>query len=148
MPQSLSKVYIHFTFSTKYRERLITNELRPKLHAYIIGVIGKLGASVVEVYANPDHVHILCTLPRVVAISKLMQEVKASSSKWLKSQGISGFRWQDGYGAFSVSYYDLNKTANYIRNQEEHHKKKDFKKEYLNLLEDHNIEFDVNYLWD
>ncbi|NOX45706.1 MAG: transposase [Chlorobi bacterium] len=103
MSQSLAKVYIHNVFSTKHCVPLITDDVRKNLHSYIIGTLSNIGSYVNEIYANPDHIHVLCTLPRVVTIAELISKIKTPSSKWLKKQGIENFAWQDGYGAFSVS---------------------------------------------
>ena len=100
MPQSLSKIYVHVVFSTKYRQRIIHDEVRPKLHSYMVKTFSALGSYVHEIYANPDHVHILCVLPRTITIAELVSKVKSSSSKWLKTQGIENFTWQRGYAVF------------------------------------------------
>ena len=80
MPQSLSKIYIHCVFSTKKRKPLITNLIRDDLHSYMVGTLSKLGSFVYEIYANPDHVHILCALPRTITVAELISKVKSSSS--------------------------------------------------------------------
>jgi REP element-mobilizing transposase RayT len=94
MPQSLSKVYIHYVFSTKNRKPIITNDVQADLHKYIIGIFSNYGSYVNAIYANPDHIHILCTLPRTITIANLISKVKSSSSKWIKTKGISDFSWQ------------------------------------------------------
>ena len=148
MSQSLSKVYLHCVFSTKYRLHVITDSVRNDLHAYIIGTLSKNGSYVEEIYANPDHIHVLCTLPRTITIAKLISIIKTPSSKWLKTQGISNFAWQDGYGTFSVSSSQLTIVKNYINNQPIHHNKASFKDEYREILNKYEIEFDERYVWD
>ncbi|MCF8333953.1 MAG: transposase [Bacteroidales bacterium] len=103
MSQSLAKVYLHIIFSTKNHQKFIDEPIREKLQAYMVGANSKNGSYTEEIYANPDHVHILCTLPRVITIAKLIYNIKTSSSRWMKTQGISTFGWQDGYAVFSVS---------------------------------------------
>lgn len=148
MPQSLSKIYIHCVFSTKKRMPLITSAVRDDLHSYMIGTLSKLGSYVYEIYANPDHVHILCTLPRTITVAELMSKVKSSSSRWIKTQGITNFSWQDGYGAFSVSSSKLGIVKNYIINQVEHHKKDSFQDELRKFFEEYEMEYDERYVWD
>lgn len=148
MPQSLSKMYVHCVFSTKNRVPLITDEIRSDLHSYIIGTLSNIGSFVFEIYANKDHVHILCVLPRTRTIAELISKVKTSSSKWMKKQGITNFSWQGGYGAFSVSSSVVNVVEKYIKNQEEHHKKKPFKDEFRRFLQEYKLEYDEKYVWD
>ena len=148
MPQSLAKVNVHIVFSTKLTKRIITNEIQKELHAYIIGTLSKLGSYTFEIYANPDHVHILCTLPRTITIADFISKIKTSSSKWIKTKGINNFAWQDGYGIFSVSSSKVEVVENYIRNQSKHHKKLSFKDELRKFFIEYGIEFDERYVWD
>ena len=148
MPQSLSKVYLHFIFSVKNRDKLISEDVKSKLHSYIIGTAKNLGSYIEEIYANKDHIHILCTLPRTISIAELISKIKSSSSKWLKKQNIIDFSWQNGYGVFSVSSSKVNSVKKYILNQEDHHKTISFKDEYILFLKEYNIEFDEQYVWD
>ena len=101
-----------------------------------------------KIYANPGHIHVLCTLPRTITIAELISKIKTSSSKWIKKQGIINFSWQDGYGSFSVSPSKLMVVEKYISNQPEHHKKMSFKDELRNFFKEYNIEYDERYVWD
>ena len=148
MPQSLSKVYLHCIFSTKNGVSLITNDMRKNLHSYIIGTLSNIGSYVNEIYANSDHIHVLCTLPRTITIAELISKIKTSSNKWIKKQGVNNFSWQGGYGAFSVSSSKVQIVTKYIQNQEQHHKKISFKDELREFLKEYNIDFDENYVWD
>ncbi len=148
MPQSLSKVYIHCVFSTKKCMPLITDAVRKDLHSYIIGTLSNIGSYVNEIYANPDHLHVLCTLPRTITIAELISKIKTSSSKWIKKQGIVNFSWQNGYGSFSVSSSKVMIVEKYILNQPEHHKKVSFKDELRIFFNEYNIKFDEQYAWD
>ena len=148
MPQSLSKVYLHCVFSTKNRIPLITNEIRPDLHAYIIGTLSNIGSYVNEIYANPEHIHILCTLPRMITIADLISITKTSSSKWLKKKGIKKFGWQDGYGTFSVSASKIQVVQRYLLNQPQHHKSITFKDELRRFFREYDIDYDEKYVWD
>jgi REP element-mobilizing transposase RayT len=148
MPQSLSKVYIHIVFSTKHCQNFIQQEVQKELHSYLIGVLSKLGSYTSEIYANPDHIHILSTLARTITIADLVSKIKTSSSKWIKLQGISNFDWQDGYGIFSVSASKVETVRKYILNQPEHHKKLTFKDELRQFFREYEIEYDERYVWD
>jgi len=148
MSQSLAKVNVHIVFSTKHRQHLISNKIRKDLQAYLVGVIAKLSSFAYEVYANPDHIHILNTLPRTITIADLVSRIKTSSSKWLKLNGINGFDWQDGYAIFSVSASKIETVKNYILNQPEHHKKVTFQDELRRFFKEYEIEFDEKYIWD
>ncbi len=148
MPQSLAKIYIHCVFSTKKRIPLIIDAVRKDLHSYIIGTLANLGSYVYEIYANPDHIHVLCTLPRTITVAELISKMKTSSSKWIKKQGIKNFSWQDGYGVFSVSSSKLKVVENYIMNQAEHHGKLSFKDELRDFFKEYKVEYDEQYVWD
>ncbi len=150
MPQSLARLHVHLVFSTKHRERLITDSVRDALHAYMATVLKNLGCPPILINSVPDHVHILFELARTVSVSQAVEEVKKSSSKWIKTQGteFSFFAWQAGYGAFSVSESNVSTVRNYIARQQEHHRQKSFQEEYRAFLERHGVAYDEQYVWD
>ena len=148
MPQSLARVYIHIVFTTKTGFPFIAESIRPELQSYIIGTLSNLGVFTHEIYANPDHIHILCTLPRTITMADLVSKMKTSSSKWIKTKGINDFDWQDGYGIFSVSSSKVATVENYIRKQPEHHKQSDYKDELRQFFREYKIDFDERYVWD
>ncbi len=148
MSQSLSKVYVHIVFSTEHMQKLIPESIREELQAYIIGCLSNIKSYGEEIYINPDHLHVLCTLPRTVTSAQLVSKLKTPSSAWLKNKGISSFAWQDGYAIFSVSASKLAAVTQYIRNQSEHHKKLDFKNELRLFFKEYNLDFDERYVWD
>lgn len=148
MPQSLSKIYIHCIFSTKNRKPYILARIQNDLHAYMIGTLSKYGSYVLKINSPIDHVHILFTLPRTLSIAELISKAKSSSSKWAKTQGIPNFYWQDGYGCFSVSSSVVPIIEKYIQNQKAHHEKFNFKKEYLQILQEYDVDFNEEYMWD
>ncbi|MEI6408476.1 MAG: IS200/IS605 family transposase [Bacteroidota bacterium] len=150
MPQSLSQVYIHLVFSTKHRQPLIDDAIKPHLFNYLGGVCQIMECHPVRVGGHDDHVHILCTLSRKVAQMDLLEEIKKRSSKWIKTKGqkYHNFYWQDGYGAFSVSQSKIDSVIRYIENQDKHHKNNDFKYEFLMFLKKYKVPFDERYLWD
>jgi putative transposase len=150
MPQSLARLPIHLVFSTKNRERLITDAIRDSLHAYMATVLENLGCHAHLINSVDDHVHILFELSRTVAVSQAVEEVKKASSKWIKTQGAeyAGFAWQAGYGAFAVSESNVPAVREYIAGQREHHRVKSFQEEYRAFLERHRVAFDERYVWD
>ncbi len=91
MPQSLAKVYLHIVFSTKHNQKMVKEDYREELQKYIIGCLSDIKSFTEEIYINPDHLHVLCTLPRTVTIAQIISKIKAPSSKWLKPRGISNF---------------------------------------------------------
>ena len=150
MPQSLSKVYVHITFSTKYRQKLITDAIKTPLFEYIGGICKGLECNPVQVGGYRDHIHVLCTLSRKVTQMKLLEEIKKRSSLWIKTKGaeFNNFYWQDGYGIFSVNPAQVHIVERYIQNQEEHHKNKDYKRELLYFLNKYKVDYNEQYLWD
>jgi REP element-mobilizing transposase RayT len=150
MPQSHASLHIHLVFSTKNREHFITGDIRPHLHAYMAKVLQNLGATPVLINSVEDHVHLLFDLGRTTSVSKAVEDVKKSSSKWIKTQGaeFASFAWQGGYGAFAVSESNVEAVRQYIANQREHHRKKTFQEEFRQFLERHRIPFDEKYVWD
>jgi putative transposase len=150
MPQSLARLHIHLIFSTKGRERILSGDVRAKLHAYLATVLQNLKCPAMIVNSMDDHVHILFDLARSVALSKVVEEVKKSSSKWIKTQGpkFGTFTWQAGYGAFAVSESNLADVRDYIANQEEHHRTRTFQDEYRAFLDRHGVAYDERFVWD
>jgi len=150
MAQSLSKVLLHLVFSTKNRERWIDAKVRDGLHAYLAGACRAVGSDAYRVGGTDDHVHLACSLPRTLSVSKLLEEIKKSSSSWVKTHGskYAGFSWQSGYGAFSLGQSQLPAILRYIDGQEEHHRKQTFKEELVDLLTKYGVEYDETYLWD
>ena len=149
MAQSLSQILLHVIFSTKDREPTIPNELADELYRYLASACDAHGSHAYRIGGMPDHVHIACTLPRTVAVSKLLGEVKKSSSKWLKERDrrCAGFPWQGGYGAFSLGQSQLDTVIQYIERQKEHHAKKTFKEEFVEFLHRYKINYDERYVW-
>ncbi|OGU31972.1 MAG: transposase [Ignavibacteria bacterium GWA2_55_11] len=151
MPQSLASVKLHIVFSTKNRYPFLVNkEIRAEMHAYLGGICKAQKCQPIIVGGVEDHVHILCFLSRIITIANLLQEIKASSSKWVKTKGslLTKFSWQNGYGAFSVSEGHVKRVKNYIANQEEHHRRPTFQKEFRKFLDENDIEYDERYVWD
>ncbi len=150
MPQSLSMVIVHLIFSTKDRFPCIAPSIRPHLHAYLATVARNSKCEAYRVDGRGDHVHLAVRLSRTMTISELVEELKTSSSKWIKTQQpeLRQFSWQRGYGAFSVSPNELEALEAYIEKQEEHHRVRTFQEEYLALLKEYGVQYDERYVWD
>lgn len=150
MPQSLSQVIVHVIFSTKDRHPFLDPDTRPKLHAYLATVSRNMGCETYRVGGVADHVHLAIRLSRTVTIADLVQELKTSSSKWVKAQSpeFAAFAWQRGYACFSVGPSDLNALEEYIDSQEEHHRSQTFQDEIRMFLKKYGVEYDETYVWD
>ena len=150
MPQSLSNLLIHLVFSTKNREPWLAGAVEPEIHPYMVGVLGNIGCPSLQVGGVSDHVHLLFRLGRTKAIADVVEAVKTSSSKWIKTKGsrYAGFHWQSGYGAFSVSQSNTDAVITYIRDQTVHHRSMTFQEEYRRFLDRHRIDYDERYVWD
>lgn len=150
MPQSLANVLIHLVFSTKDRAPCLTPSIRPALHAYLATVARNAGCECPRVGGVEDHVHLAIRFSRTTTIANLVEELKTSSSKWLKTQSgdLGGFAWQRGYGVFSVGPSDLDALLAYIDRQEEHHRTRTFQDKYRTLLTKYGVAFDARYVWD
>ena len=150
MSHTYTHLITHVVFATKGREGLITPEIKGELYPYIGGIVRELGGTQIIAGGVDDHIHLLVTLPATLSIAQAMRVVKANSSKWVKQRWPQHgkFAWQEGYGAFSVSQSTMSDVEEYIRNQEEHHRKRSFQEEFIALLRRHNISYDERYIWD
>ena len=149
MPQSLANLLTHLIFSTRNRNPLLVDkDLRQRTHAYLAAVLKDIQCPALIVGGVANHVHILCQLAKTQSISDMMEHLKASSSKWLKTQGIRTFSWQRGYGAFSVSQSHVDAVISYIENQEEHHRTITFEEEFRLILKRYRVAFDERHVWD
>jgi len=148
MPQSLARNVVHLVFSTKNREPFMVPTLRDRLFRYLAATLNELNCPAISVGGVADHVHLLFVLSKTLALSKAVEEVKKSSSKWTKENGEPRFYWQSGYGAFSVSASNEEQVVAYITNQEEHHRMRTFQDEFRGFLQKHGIEWDERYVWD
>ena len=150
MPQSLSFLLIHVVFSTKNRALVLGRTIRPTLHAYLATVARNADCECYRVGGTDDHVHLAVRLSRTITVANLVEKLKTSSSKWIKTQSpeLASFSWQRGYGAFSVGPANLDDLRRYIDNQEEHHRVRTFQEEYRSFLVKYGIEFEERYVWD
>lgn len=150
MPQSLAQVLTHIVFGTKNHKELIDDTIEQGLHQYIGGICRELRSPAIKIGGYYDHIHILCSLSRKIAIMDLLEEIKKSSSRWIKTKGTqySNFYWQDGYAIFSVAPRDENAVVRYIERQKKHHQNQSFRDECRMLFRRANIEWDERYVWD
>ena len=149
MSQSLSLVIVHIIYSTKDRFPCLDPTTRPHLHAYLATVARNSRCEGYRVGGTADHAHVAVRLSRTITIAGSVEELKTSSSKWLKMQRpeLCRFSWQRGYGAFSVGQNELGDLVTYVSNQEEHHKVRTFQEEYLALLNKYGVQYDERYVW-
>lgn len=151
MGQSLSKIYIHLIFGTKNREQLINEEIAPHLHAYMASILKKSDCPALIINSVPDHVHILFRMSKNIALSTVIEQLKKSSSKWMKIQPLVSkqFYWQRGYGAFSVSGSKVDTVSKYIANQKEHHKQLSYKEEVELFMNRYKVgKYNPEYFWE
>jgi len=150
MPQSLTQNYIHLVWSTKNGEPIIEKSIQKQLWAYMSQTLNNMECYSLKIGGTEDHIHILCLLSKTMSHAKVVEKVKSSSSKWIKSNGVQfqNFYWQRGYGAFSVNPRQIDIVVKYILNQEAHHKKKTFQEEYRAFLKKYKTKFDEKYVWD
>ena len=151
MGQSLSQMYIHLVFGTKGRNLYLTPAIEKRVHAYLAGILQQYESPALIINSVPDHVHILFRLSKNYALAKVVEEIKKESSKWIKTigGGTKLFKWQIGYGAFSVSSSKVEVVKHYIENQKEHHGYKTFREEVEQFVKEYDIiEYDPNYFWD
>jgi REP element-mobilizing transposase RayT len=150
MANTFTQIYIHFVFSVKGRQNLIQKSWKDELHKYICGIVDGKDQKVYAIGGMADHIHLLVSIKPTIAISDLVRYIKANSSKWINEKKfvIDKFQWQEGFGAFSYAQSQLDNVIAYINNQEQHHKEKTFKDEYIELLQKFNIGYDEKYLFD
>jgi putative transposase len=150
MANTYSQIHLQIVFAVKGRQSLISKNNREELHKYITGIIQKREQKLLAIFCMPDHVHILVGVRPSILVSDLVRDIKANSSKFINDKNWSKekFSWQEGFGVFSYSKNDINSVVNYILNQEEHHKTKTFREEYIELLEKFEIEYNENYLFE
>ena len=148
MSHSYSSNRIHLIFSTKNREKRISEELQTKLWPYMAGIARNHGFEAIKIGGIRDHAHSLLLLPPVLPLAKAVQILKSCSSKWLNEMHTAGkeFAWQEGYGAFSVSASQTDDVIRYIEAQAAHHAKRSFEDEFIEFLRKYGVEFDPAYV--
>jgi putative transposase len=147
MPSTLFSLHFHIVFSTKERRRVIADPWRNELHAYIGGIMKDMNAVPEAVGGPGDHAHALVSLRATHSIAEIVRQMKRGSSEWIHRHGVRQFQWQEGYAAFTVSPSHVNKVKRYIANQVEHHRRKTFEEEFVELLRLSETDYDERYLW-
>lgn len=149
MATTLTKLLIHFVFSTKNRLPLITPDIEPRLHTYMSGIAKNHKSFVIAINGTEDHVHMLISLAKTMTVAELMENIKGDSSRWIKDQGaeFADFHWQEGYAAFSVGESAVEQVTQYIQNQKLHHRRTSYQEELVMFLKKYHMEYDERYIW-
>ena len=136
MSNNFIQLYVHLIFSVAHRDAVIANEFADELYRYMAGILKKYGHTPVIINGMPDHVHVLTGLHPAMSVSDTVKQLKQSSSYWINEHRLVRglFRWQNGYGAFSYGASQIDAVVGYIRNQQEHHRRRTFQEEYRDFL--------------
>ena len=128
---------------------MIDESIRTRLHEYIGGIIRETNGQLIAINSVPDHIHLYTYMPKTISVSKFMETIKSSSSKWIHQTFPKKreFSWQEGYGAFTVSKSNEDAVKGYIHNQQKHHDKQTFQEEFLDFLKVNGVEYDEKYIW-
>ena len=150
MAGTYSQIYIQYVFSVKGRENLLQKPWRDKVFKYISGIVKGKNQKPVIVNGVADHVHVFVGLKPAMNISDLVRDIKNNSSNFINEQQFlkGKFSWQEGYGVFSYAHSQIANVYQYIANQEEHHRKKTFKEEYIDFLQKFEIEYNEKFLFE
>jgi REP element-mobilizing transposase RayT len=150
MANTYTQLYIHIVFAVKGRQNLIQRLWKDELHKYICGIVNGKDQKIFAIGGIADHIHILVSIKPEIAISDLVRDIKSNSTKWINEKRflVGTFHWQKGFGAFSCAKSQLDNVIAYINNQEDHHKKKSFKDEYIEQLQKNEIIYDEKYLFE
>lgn len=149
MANTYTQLYVHVVFAVKFRRPLIEPSWKEELYKYTTGIITRKGQKLMAINGVEDHVHLLIGFHPDILLSALIGDIKSNSSRWINQKGLSErtFRWQRGYGAFTVSKSGIPGVARYIEKQEEHHRAKSFLEEYEAFLKAHEIDYDSRYVF-
>lgn len=150
MANTYTQCYFHLVFAVKNREALIKKEWKDDLEKYITGVVQNHNHKMLAIGSMPDHIHIFIGYNVNHLIPNLVEEIKTSSNKWIKQNRLSKFKfeWQRGYGAFTHARSQLDTVVKYVLSQEEHHRKRTFREEYLEMLRKNDIEYKDEYVFE
>ncbi len=150
MAGTFSQIYIHYVFAVKDRQNLLQKPWREEVFKYISGIIKGKDQKPIIINGVSDHVHVFVGLKPSMNISDLVRDIKNNSSNFINNNKfIKGkFSWQNGYGAFSYAHSQIESVYQYILNQEEHHRKKTFREEYIEFLQKFGIDYNEKYLFD
>lgn len=145
-----SQLYIQVVFAVKNRQALIKEDWEERLYQYITGIVQSKGQKMLAINGVSNHIHIFINIKPNCSIADLVREIKKSSNKFINENKFTPFKfqWQEGYGVFSYSHSHIDRVAKYVMNQKEHHRKKTFKEEYMEMLQKMNVDYDNKYLFD
>jgi putative transposase len=146
MSHSYSKNYVHAIYSTKDRQNLIPPEFEKRLYSFIASIAREHEIPLLAAGGMPNHSHLLFLLPAAISLASAINTFKANSSRFMHERGLA-FEWQNGYGAFSIGFSQLDKVTAYVRSQPEHHKKMTFEEEFLALLKKADVPYDPKYVF-
>ncbi len=149
-PNTYTKLYAHCVFTPKGRQSMLKESIRDKVHKYIYGTIKGKNCNPIAINGTNDHVHILVGFCPSLSVEDLVRDIKRSSSLYINTNHLLApkFSWQEGYGAFTVGYRELDNVYKYILSQQTHHLKRSFKDEYLGILTEQGIDFSTEYLYE
>ena len=149
MANTYTQIYLHVVFAVEGRQSLIQPEHNDELQKYITGIVSAQRHKLIAINNMPDHLHLLVGLRPDAALSDLVRDIKANSSRFIREKRwVAGrFSWQEGFGAFSYSRSQLSAVIRYIANQQRHHARKSFRDEYVELLERFGVEYDPRYVF-
>jgi putative transposase len=149
MAQTLVSLLVHVVFSTKNRADLITPDIEPDLYKYMSGTLGGMESPCLKIGGTANHVHLLVSQSKNIALAFMLEELKKSSSKWIKKNGprFRSFKWQDGYGAFTIGQSNVAALKRYIERQKIHHRQRSFEDELRGLLKKYDVRYDERYIW-
>jgi REP element-mobilizing transposase RayT len=150
MPNTFTQLYIQLVFVVKYREALIAKAWKDELYKYITGIVQHSKSKMLAINGMPDHLHIFIGYVPSIPLPDLVKNIKVASTLWINTHKLTGhrFNWQEGYGAFSYRRSDLPQICRYIENQETHHQKVSFKKEFKDQLHEFDVPYEDKWLFD
>ena len=149
MPNTYTQIYVHVVFAVRGRRSLIAKEHREELFKYVTGITKRRKQKLLAINGMADHIHMLIRLDPTVVLSDLVRDIKAGSSGFINTNHwVPGtFSWQSGFGAFSHSNSEVDRVMAYIQGQEQHHKRRSFRDEYVRTLERFGVEYDKRYIF-
>ena len=149
MANTYTQIYIQTVFAVEDRISLIKDSWREELHKYITGIVQNKKHKLITINSMPDHIHIFIGMKPIQSVSSLLQDIKDNSSKWINRRKfiLGKFKWQAGYGAFSYSHSHIDTVVKYIQNQQQHHKRKTFRQEYIEFLDKLDVPYDERYIF-
>jgi putative transposase len=149
MANTYTQLYAQIVFAVKGRQNLIRKANKEELHQYITGIVQNEGAKMMAVHCMPDHTHLFVGFGPTLALADLVRDVKANSARFIKDKGwCRQFAWQEGYGAFTYGQSQVQDVVQYVLNQEEHHRKRTFREEYLLFLDRFHVPYEPKYVFE